>query len=80
MIFKAIIAVIQLLEPQIQKKNFDDILLVVTALQNSQCPNDLFPENFLDLVSKVKVTNSLLGYLQAEYREIVDRVKKHCSD
>ena len=79
-IFKAIIAVIQLLEPQIQKKNFDDILLVVTALQNSQCQNDLFPDNFLDIVSKVKVTNSLLGHLQAEYRDIADRIKKHCYD
>ena len=72
--FKTALAILTRMSPLIVHARFEDIMSLLTALNSA--PIDVFDDGFLPLVSTMKVTNSLLKELEAEYEHIKMRASR----
>lgn len=74
MIFKSALAVLTRMLPFLLHSRFEDIMSALTSLNNA--PVDPFDSDFLPCMSAIKVTNSLLKELEAEYEHIKMRASR----
>ena len=72
--FKSALAVLTRMLPFLLHSRFEDIMSALTALNSS--PHDPFDSHFLPCVATMKVTNSLLKELEAEYEHIKMRASR----
>lgn len=68
-----------MLMPDLKAKRFEEIMSIITVVQSSSNTLDLFQDDFIDRLLKVKITNSQLDILQEEYTQLITRVKQQCS-
>ena len=68
MVFKTALAVLTCMLPFLLHSRFEDIMSALTALNSA--PIDPFDSQFMSCVGTMKVTNSLLKELEAEYEHI----------
>lgn len=70
MIFKAAIAVLTVLEPRLLDKPFDEVMSLLSSISSPICPHTIFNAEFKRAMEELKVTNSLLHSLEAEYEHL----------
>lgn len=69
-IFKAGIAIVQIMETRICNGTFDEIMSLMTG--NNLYSEDVINENFMKQLKKVKISNSLLGQLENDHNNIIE--------
>jgi len=79
MLFKASVAILEMLLPDLQGKRFEEIMSIISLVQSSSNTLDLFQDDFTTRSLKVKITNSQLNVLQEEYSQLIARVRQECT-
>jgi hypothetical protein len=73
------VAILEMLLPDLQGKRFEEIMSIITLVQSSSNTLDLFQDDFITRILKVKICNSQLNVLQEEYSQLIARVRQECT-
>jgi hypothetical protein len=65
--FKIAIGIFAKLSTKFHEKNFDEIMSVISNISSREVNQDIFTEDFIDQARSIKITTSLLKYLEDEY-------------
>lgn len=65
--FKIAIAIFAKLSTKFHEKNFDEIMSVISNISLREVNQDIFTEDFIHQARSIKITTSLLKYLEDEY-------------
>lgn len=74
-IFKAAIAILSKLSRDLIGTRFENIMFILTSINTSNCALDVFDENFLQRVKRIKISNALLKDLEVEYENLKFRAE-----